>query len=293
MRIFICAILISAFLATAQKLETQTLDPKKVVRVETAKDHLTVIELGEPVTMVAIGNQNAFSIERRENKVFVKPIEEDAETNLFIWTTAGRFVYELVPASRVEQMHFAIDQPTPQVVKAQPKNELPPKPAPMPVEMLTKARPILLQGNRKTQGRVEIALRDLYRDGDRLYLRYAMLNHSAHEYETARPDAFRLIGVRSPVSLIPFPDHQLGERLGRSIKADGQILLKIVDANQIARVEAGGEGFGWIAIEQSGSESSVLRLDFGADDRGPVDAVLVLGPENVRKEAANAGSGIE
>jgi type IV secretory pathway VirB9-like protein len=150
MRIFICAILISAFLATAQKLETQTLDPKKVVRVETAKDHLTVIELGEPVTMVAIGNQNAFSIERRENKVFVKPIEEDAETNLFIWTTAGRFAYELVPASGIEQMHFAIDQrPIPQVVKAQPKSELPPKPAPIPVEMLTKARPILLQGDRQ------------------------------------------------------------------------------------------------------------------------------------------------
>jgi hypothetical protein len=225
---------------------------------------------------------------------FVKPIEEDAETNLFIWTTAGRFAYELVPASGIEQMHFAIDQPPiPQVVKAQAKIEIPSKPAPIPVEMLTKARPILLQGDRQTHGRVEIELRDLYRDGDRLYLRYAMLNQSAHDYQTARPNAFRLIGVRSPVSLIPFPDHQLSERLGRSIKADGQILLKVVDANQIARVDAGGEGFGWIAIEQSGSESSVLRLDFGADDRGPVDAVLVLGPENVRKEAANAGSGIE
>jgi type IV secretory pathway VirB9-like protein len=90
MRILICSMIVSEFFAIGQKLETQTLDPKKVIRVETAKDHLTVIELGEPVTMVAVGNQNAFSIERRENKVFVKPTEYDAETNLFIWTTAGR-----------------------------------------------------------------------------------------------------------------------------------------------------------------------------------------------------------
>ena len=94
----------------AQKLETQPSDTKKVVRVETAADHLTVIEAAEPVTMVAVGNQGAFTVERRENKVFIKPVEEGATTNLFVWTTAGRFAYELVPASSVEQMHFVIDQ---------------------------------------------------------------------------------------------------------------------------------------------------------------------------------------
>src|SRR6516162_11303825 len=150
MRILVCALVGSGFIVSAQKLETQALDPKKVIRVETAKDHLTVIELGEPVTMVAAGNQNAFRIERRENKVFVTPIEDDAETNLFIWTTAGRFAYELVPAAGVEQMHFAIDQaPIPPVAKIEP----PPKPAPIPTEMLTKAKPILPQGNQETQGR--------------------------------------------------------------------------------------------------------------------------------------------
>ena len=41
----------------AQKLETQKPDPTKVLRVETAKDHLTVIELSDAVTMVAVGNR--------------------------------------------------------------------------------------------------------------------------------------------------------------------------------------------------------------------------------------------
>ncbi len=80
-------------------------------------DHLTVIEVS-PGDDGAVGNQGAFSVERRENKVFVKPVEEGAKTNLFVWTTAGRFAYELVPAPSVEQMHFAIDQaPTPVAAK--------------------------------------------------------------------------------------------------------------------------------------------------------------------------------
>jgi hypothetical protein len=289
MRILVSAMVASGFVASAQKLETQALDPKKVIRVETAKDHLTVIELGEPVTMVAVGNQNSFSIERREKKVFVKPIEDDAETNLFIWTSAGRFVYELVPAAGVEQMHFAIDQtPLPPLAKIEP----PPKPAPIPAEMLTQA--ILLQGDRETQHRVEIALRDLYRDGNRLYVRYAVLNYSAHEYQSGRPSVLRLIGVHSLRSLIPFPDQQLGERLARSIKADAQSVLDVVDANQIARIATGGQGFGWVAIEEPPEPGiSVLHFEFASDERGPVSAVLVLQAENGRNEVANAGSGIE
>jgi hypothetical protein len=291
MRILVWAVVASGFVASAQKLETQVLDQKKVIRVETAKDHLTVIELSEPVTMVAAGNQNAFSIERRENKVFVKPIEDDAETNLFIWTSAGRFAYELVPAAAIEQMHFAIDQAPPTPIA---KIEPPPKPAPIPADMLTKAKPILLQGNRETQGRVEVALRDLYRDGDRLYVRYAVLNHSAQEYQSARPSILRLIGVHSPQSLIPFADQQLGERLARSIKADAQTVLDVVDANQIAQIASGGQGFGWIAIDVAPDPLiSVLRFEFASDERGLVDAVLVLQPENSRNEVANAGSGIE
>ena len=94
----------------AQKLETQKPDSKMVVRVETAKDHLTVIELSDAVTMVAVGNRSAFTVERRENKVFVTPTDEGARTNLFIWTSGGRYAYELVPAADIDQMHFAIDQ---------------------------------------------------------------------------------------------------------------------------------------------------------------------------------------
>ena len=91
--------LLASLSVSAQRLETQSLDSMKITRVETVPDHLTVIEVSSPVTMVAVGNQGAFSVERRDNKVFVKPVEQGAKTNLIVWTTAGRFAYELVPAA--------------------------------------------------------------------------------------------------------------------------------------------------------------------------------------------------
>ena len=78
--------------AWAQKIETQKPDRNRIVRVQTALNHLTVIEVGEPVTTVAAGS-SAFKIEWRENKVFVQPTEPSAATNLFIWTVSGRLNY--------------------------------------------------------------------------------------------------------------------------------------------------------------------------------------------------------
>jgi len=106
----IAIVLMLAVAAEPQRIETQHPDASKVTRVETTMNHLTVIEVGEPVSTVAAGS-SAFKIEWRDNKVFVQPTEPSAATNLFIWTASGRLNYELEPAGAVEQMDFAIDQP--------------------------------------------------------------------------------------------------------------------------------------------------------------------------------------
>src|SRR5437870_13905545 len=94
--------------APLQRIETQYPDRGKVMRIETAMNHLTVIELAEPVTLAAAGSPS-FKIERRDNKVFIQPLEEGVSTNLFIWTGSGRWNYALVPAGSVETMHFGDD----------------------------------------------------------------------------------------------------------------------------------------------------------------------------------------
>src|SRR6058998_2940218 len=102
-------VLMLALAGEPQRIETQYPDRAKVTRIETAMNHLTVIELAEPVTLAAAGS-TSFKIERRHNKVFIQPLEEGASTNLFIWTSSGRWNYELVPAVSMETMHFAVDQ---------------------------------------------------------------------------------------------------------------------------------------------------------------------------------------
>src|SRR3982074_3529130 len=102
-------ILIATLAAFGQKIETQKPDRNKITRLGTTQNHLSVIELGEPVTQVAAGS-SSFKIEWRGKKVFIQPLEPEATTNLFIWTASVRLSYELVPAESVEQMHFAIDQ---------------------------------------------------------------------------------------------------------------------------------------------------------------------------------------
>jgi len=72
-----------------QRIESQTSDRQSSRSPEDALNHLTVIELREPVIQVATGSQS-FKVEWRENKVFVQPTEPDASTNLFIWTASER-----------------------------------------------------------------------------------------------------------------------------------------------------------------------------------------------------------
>lgn len=265
-----------------QKLETQPHDQKDVLRVETAPDHLTVIELSDPVTMVAIGNQSAFMVERRDNKVLVKPHEEGVSTNLFIWTPVRRYAYELVPAPDIARMHFAIDQlPAPRPVAALPSIPFPPPPGASegPLrEMLSSAVPVSVYGKRENTDRPQITIRSLYRHGDRIHLQYEVANRSRSIYQMAQPSVWQLTSVRSKQSLIPLGDVQLGERFARLLTVEAAQPAKVFSAEQATHLSAGRSGMGWIELELSHAtkEPQVLQLQFPPDSHGQVTVFLVL-----------------
>src|SRR5260370_30034866 len=81
----------------AQKIDTETPSRERVVRVQTAMNHLTVIEVAEPVATVAVGSPQAFKVERRENKVFIQPLQENVATNLFICPPSPPLTSKLCP----------------------------------------------------------------------------------------------------------------------------------------------------------------------------------------------------
>src|SRR6202050_2795623 len=164
----------------AQKIDTRTPSRERVVRVQTAMNHLTVIEVAEPVATVAVGSPQAFKVERRENKVFIQPLQENVATNLFIWTASTRLNYELVPAvSDAGQMDFAIDyrEPQPQAQVAQPK---PARMATVPNEVLLNSTPVrLVGGAAAAKTDLGVLIRDVYRRKDEVFVRFSIENRSS------------------------------------------------------------------------------------------------------------------
>src|SRR5580704_5310195 len=217
----------------AQKIETQTLSRKRVVRVQTAMNHLTVIEVAEPVTTVAVGSPQAFKVERRENKVFIQPLQENVATNLFIWTVSSRLSYELVPAvSDAAQMDFAIDyrQPQPQAQVTKPK---PPEPvavvSTVPSEMLLSSTPVRLVGGAAApKANLGVLIRDVYRRQDEVFVRYSIENHSTQTLRTGAPAVVSLTGLKFDRSLWTFQNAQLGMEYDSRLKTyDAPIPVKI------------------------------------------------------------------
>ena len=273
-------IVIATLTAFGQKIETQKPDRNKITRLGTNQNHLSVIELGEPVMQVAAGS-SSFKIEWRENKVFIQPLEPDATTNLFIWTASGRLSYELVPAS-VEQMHFAIDQ-DPATVQARKEEAVEQAPVvqqpKIPAAMLMESMPVKLVGNSRNHQKVEIVLQDVYQKDGRVYLRYAIVNGGRTVYLPAAPEVFTLNSPRAPQSLIPLANSQLAGDYQLKWKDEARVPVVHTEL-QAPVVRPGQTVHGVIAFDLSPSRQpgvrTVVKLAFPADAAGDVSAVLVL-----------------
>jgi hypothetical protein len=268
-----------ALVANAQKIEIEKSDSHKVIRVETAPNHLSVIELAEPVIEVAAGS-SSYKIEWRGNKV----LDPEATTNLFIWTASGRLSYELVPAPSVEEMHFAIDQePRPTVAKL----PVPEKPVEDPraaqeariaSEILLASTPVRLAGETKNHTRVEVILKDIYRKDDRIYIRYAIQNNGRSTYVPGTPDVFTFRSPHSSSSLYALSQCQVVGG-GIRITSQGQAPVKVLNAEVHANAVApGGTTSGLITFEWPPRTNgpAVVKFAFPSDGAGEVSAVLVL-----------------
>jgi hypothetical protein len=276
-------ILLMFFLARPpQRIETQHPDRTKVMRVETAMNHLTVIELAEPVTLAAAGS-TSFKIERRENKVFIQPLEEGVSTNLFVWTHSGRSNYELVPAVSPDTMLFAIDQQstTPSEI---PEPVVPAVgSAPIPSiaeEMLLFAKPIRNRG-KAGDSPIDVFITDVYRKGDQLFVRYVVDNRTTHPYVVGQPKVFALQSAHSSTSLYALRYSQVGRELQRKIRSHGQLKIASVECDVPSEPLPAGEAATGIFILQAppttlNSEPAVLRFVFATAGQQPTTLTLIL-----------------
>jgi hypothetical protein len=259
--------------AMAQKIETETSDRNRIVHVMTALNHLTVIEVAEPVVEVAAGSPS-FKVEWRENKVFVQPTEADAATNLFIWTARQRLTYELEPAGPVTAMDFAIDQ-------AAVHNPEPVKPAttasqiisPSITELLLAEKPVRVMPSKKNAAKpVEVSISDVYEKDGHLLIRYAVSNHGSQSYSIGAPQVYQLDGVRSPQSLYAFLNSQLGDAQVRKLEVKQETPVRVLDGHlQSEQIAPGEQVVGVVALQMAPAPGpTVLRLQFSGSKDGSV-----------------------
>jgi hypothetical protein len=252
--------------AMAQKIGTETSDRTRIVHLKTALNHLTVIEVGEPVVEVAAGSPS-FKVEWRENKVFVQPTEADAATNLFIWTATQRLNYELEPAGPVTAMDFAVDQAAHNPEPAKPANTSSEIVSPSITDMLLAEKPVRVVPSKKNASKaVEVSISDLYENDGRLLIRYAVSNHGSQPFSIDTPQVYQLDGVRSPQSLYAFVNSQLGDEQVSKLKVNQETPVRVLDGHiQSGRIAPGEQVVGVVALQMAASQSpTVLRLDFSS-----------------------------
>jgi hypothetical protein len=271
--------------APAQRIETQYPDRGKVTRLETAMNHLTVIELSDPVTLAAAGSP-LFKIERRDNKVFIQPLEEGAATNLFVWTESGRWSYELVPAASIESTHFAIDQtPAPPLESPNTgatESERPSAAAPQSFaeEMLLFAKPIRNLGVKPKADQLGAFITDVFRKDDQLFIRYAIDNRTTRPYQAAMPDVFALQSVQAGTSLHMYRYSQLGSDIAKKVRSRGESRVEAIDCELPSEpLPPGQMATGILTVhlpETTTNEPQVLRLVFPSNASKPVSVIVVF-----------------
>lgn len=268
--------------APLQRVETQHPDITKIMRVETAMNHLTVLEFAEPVTLAAAGS-TSFKIERRENKVFIEPLEEGASTNLFVWTDSGRWNYELVPAVSVNTMLFAIDHPI--VTSSEIHTPVVPPVAPTSTESIAEklllfGKPIRYIGKASDTGS-GFLITDVYRKDDQLFFRYVVHNRTTRPFVMGQPEVFALQSVHSETSLYTYRYSQIGTEFEKRIRSRSEMKIATVECDVPAEPLPAGETATGIfmlkaAPNAAGNEPAVFRFVFPSPSGPSTSLTLVL-----------------
>ncbi len=95
--------------AADTQITTEVIRPGKVERVATALNHISIIELPEPIVSYSIGN-DSIRVEYHDNRILIKPTKPNVSTNLFVWTATSHSVYEILPAGDPAAMSYTLKQ---------------------------------------------------------------------------------------------------------------------------------------------------------------------------------------
>ena len=283
MKLFLGAILALAAVSAA----AQTTNFSQIQHIETALNHLTVIDLAEPVVTLAVADPDAFQIERHEDKVFLKPVKDGVSTNLFIWTTSRQIAYEIDPACDLAKMNVIIRNAPPPVLHkpdhvaetSEPSDREIQKIASMVLTQALMGTESIVRDDKKAAiTGVSVELEQVFRSKDALYVRYTIANHTDSPFRITTPDIYQAEPTRHSISITSLCNHQLSLRTFAKFKARLGVNVPVVSAESGSTDIASGEKItGVVTIRVSqGTPSQLYELHFGNSQDGPIAVEAVL-----------------
>jgi hypothetical protein len=273
----ILSALLFAVPVCGQTIVTRDSAPNQIVQVNTALNHLTVIQLREPVLSVAAGS-DVFKVEWRGNRVFVKPRESGVSTNLFIWTKSGRENYELEPAGPVATMDFAIETPAADPTPApKPARKVSVDPMKAAAEGMLGGTPVRQESWKAKKHRVQVCVRDLFEQNGELFIRYSIDNRTKKPYAPGTPRVVEMTSGLSRTALAADAYTQLAGAAAEHLKMQSESPLAVTahDARETTLLP-GQETVGVVGVKFQRSTSAVLRLEFCDEHGRTVSAVVVI-----------------
>jgi len=283
MKSFLGAVLALAAVSAA----AQSTNFNQIQHIGTALNHLTVIDLAEPIVTVAVADPDSIQIERHDNKVFIKPLKDGVSTNLFIWTASRQIAYEIDPAGDPSKMNVIVrNAPEPMQHKPDHEAEMP-EPSDREIQKIASlvstqalmgTESIVREKSKIAVSGVNVTLEQVFRSKDALYIRYTIANQSTAPFRITPPDVYEVKSTKHPISLTNLRDQQLSPRTFAKFKAMPGVSIPVVNAESgSADIAPGSKSTGVVTVHASqGSQPQLYQLHFGNSQSGPIAVEAVL-----------------
>ncbi len=276
-RFWLASIALFALTAKAQNINFSD-----VQHIHTSLNHLTVIDLGEPIQFIAAADPDSFQIERAGDKVLLQPLKDGTSTNLILWTASRQVSYELDAAGDVAKMNILVLN-LPASVRAasvaSTERERQQIAATATTQAMLGAQDIVAdQPSKGSSNAVTASIVRVLHTSDGTYLQYEVINHSAIPFRVTTPVVTPLTPTQTPVSLLALRNHELSPQMLSGFKAKlNGTSAAVTGQMQQSDVQPGASTTGYVLIRGiNASTPKIYQLDFGSTASGLLVESVVI-----------------
>jgi hypothetical protein len=285
--VIVLGILGGSMAASAQNVVHQPINPNGVTPVRTALDHISILILPEKITRVAAGSE-VMQIEWHDNSVFIKPLKSGESTNLMVWTEHQFSSYELEAPGDVHNMSFVIDEtatPVPRGGERSATGE--PRPSPKEIQQMTdsvigstllQVTPVVTRGIRPAKDHVTVLIKEVVRDKNSIYVRFAVSNTGSHPYRIVSPNVFTINPTKNAELLAGMKNLQIPEQATYQFQSTQTSQVAVRGTTLPEKdVQPGATVEGVLALEPADVQKAGLYVFvFGNDGHHRIQATAVL-----------------